>query len=124
MLDTVSEGSKAPQHADACKKALEIKGRQLHAYQDFYAHAITRKGSFTAFSAGVTGDPYNRDKFWPSSYGLWGEHELLKEPIQDGTAEYKARYKAAQDFANDDMEAFMPYWWTKCACVIQHFPKK
>jgi len=107
-----------------CFSALAALGRMDHSLQDFYAHAIRRDGlggkensdfpGWTAWSVGVTGTPYSRSKFWPSSYPQ--EHPAGVEPITKFSAEYFARLNAVYKFMNNHYAAYLVSWWKKCHC--------
>ena len=119
---------------ETCESALQSLGRLHHSYQDFFIHAIRRDGlggketdqpsSFTGWIAWtatppVTGDPYRRGAFWPSSWSLFGggEHPLKKEPLVRSGPEATARFNAAQTFMEWVTIEEFPWFFEKCWCV-------
>ena len=104
-----------------CKKAMVALGRLSHTEQDFFMHAIRADlgGGWNAWSVGIIGDPDHRDPFWPSSWGIGGEHPTNgHEPVEEDTnpAEYKARYDAARDYGAGEFKDKLPDWLSKCRC--------
>jgi len=95
-----------------CEAALQALGRMDHSLQDFYGHAIRRDDGFEAWNDGVTGDPGNRDNFWPPSYP--GEHPKRREPLNRG--EWKKRRDAALSFMKEHYESYLGKWWDVCHC--------
>jgi RHS repeat-associated protein len=110
------------QKPPSCENALGALGRWDHSLQDFYGHAIpvgppSATNPWSAWSIGVTGDPYNRDNFWPSSYSLGGggEHPPVGEPAMT-QAEYTSRYNATSSFMQGHYSQYLTRWWTSCSC--------
>jgi hypothetical protein len=121
MLNGIPVGTPKVGYAKLCAKVLQYKGMQDHAFQDFFIHAKPRNGGdndFEAFSKGVKGTPYSREAFWPSAYPASTEHRLLTEPVAEGTAEWKSRFAAAKEFSESDYKTFIPFWWSRCWCLV------
>lgn len=100
-----------------CREALVSLGRLHHSYQDFFSHAILRTGGWTAWTATppVTGTPFDRGNFWPSSYP--GEHPRFSEPVGRNSAEGRARFAAAQAFMEAQTVSDLALWWGPCKCL-------
>ncbi|MFZ2959632.1 MAG: hypothetical protein WA705_22325 [Candidatus Ozemobacteraceae bacterium] len=115
-------------HANA---ALEAAGRVLHAYQDFYFHAIRRDGAggsefllakgFKAWTGNPVqvGDPTNRGNFYPCSWKSAlkpGEHGY-GEPVGTGTKEKTARFNAARQYCAAKLVIFIKAWWAAYGAI-------
>ena len=112
-----------------CTSALTRLGLAMHSIQDFYMHAIRRDGKggkensyydgWKAFSANppVTGSPFSRGKFWPSSYSLVysAEHPRTQEPVTKDP-EYTARRDGAFGYTSAAWAVFLPEWWNRNNC--------
>ena len=101
----------------SCRGALVTLGRLHHSHQDFFAHAILRTGGFTAWTATppVTGTPFSKGNFWPSSYP--GEHPRISEPVARNSAEGNARFAAARAFQEAQTVSDLAFWWEPCECL-------
>lgn len=93
-----------------CDEALKALGRMDHSFQDFFGHAIRRDDGFDAWSEGMTGDPYDRDDFWPPSKKEHG----WREPVRG--AEKRKRKEAAINFSAQQLygAGWFGKWWASC----------
>jgi hypothetical protein len=103
---------------EQCDATLRNIGLLTHSWQDFFAHAIGRNGSWDIWSKDGKGDPEQRDSVWPSSYNIGGggEHPATEEPILELSPEYAARYKAASAYVAKQLGSMIPLWYSKCRC--------
>jgi RHS repeat-associated protein len=114
-----------------CKTAMQALGRLSHSWQDFFIHAIRRDGlggkensafpGWTAWSDGVTGDPGNRQNFFPSSYDIGGagEHSPTSEPVLPTSPEWKPRFDGAQAYTTQEFMTMLPRWIQGCRCSCE-----
>ena len=112
-----------------CQKGLKALGYLSHSWQDFYMHAIRRPAQGLSVSERweawtktppVTGDPYNTQKFWPSSWSFWGggEHPggIRKEPFKPSDPEFRPRLTAAKAQTAAKFKVLVPRWYAACRC--------
>jgi hypothetical protein len=118
-----------------CRRALWSLGRMSHSWEDFFIHAIRKDGKggkensdypgWTAWTAlpPITGNPSNRDNFYPSSYSSvgGGEHPsgLNNEPILANSPEYSARYNAALAYTQANLGPLLIRWLNGCRCSCE-----
>ena len=107
-----------------CLSALRSLGALSHSWQDYYAHAIHQSTGFA--DAAISGSPDSGGgPYWPSSYsGFWiasipAEHPASRtgrEPFNEGTAVWQARWNAAIQFVQDKYFNYLGMWVAECSC--------
>jgi hypothetical protein len=116
-----------------CEAALDALGRVTHTWQDFYCHAMLKKGNdeiwnpvylSTKDHTGVKDSPDNIVNVIPSTSprGEWGKADFIlyrftshgwREPYGP---EKDARLQAMDEYVTSQYIKLLPKWVTACKC--------
>jgi RHS repeat-associated protein len=107
-----------------CAIAFAVMGNLSHAYQDYYAHAISRGSDGSASSIGLlTGTPDSPGpNMKPSSWGgFWNPGEHQRPPSEPGSraTDAASRKAGAQSYTATQFQDFARDWWHACKCYAK-----
>jgi hypothetical protein len=103
--------------AGKCEDALKALGRQSHAWQDLYRHAIGRSGSWIVWGWDRTVNPFNRSRIYPSTFPF-GQHWPW-EPVLPRD-ELELRRQGAVLTSTIGFGVYLADWWWRCSCWCQN----
>jgi hypothetical protein len=108
-----------------CSLALEAMGNLTHAYQDYYAHAVSMEYTGLSGAADVgriSGTPHAPGAgLKPSSYGSiisLGEHGPPPEP-GSRAVDAAQRRQWSMSYTQERLLVFLPEWWNACQCYAK-----